>query len=600
MIDLQTQRERMVERQIADRGVRDPYTLDAMRRVPREEFVAPSMREFAYEDSPLPIEAGQTISQPYIVALMIAETHIRPGERVLEIGAGSGYAAAVMATIAERVYAIERVPELAELAQARFKRLGYDNIEVLVGDGTRGWPGAAPFDAILAAAGGPEVPDVLLQQLAPGGRLAMPIGQTRDQQRLVLVTRPANDRFVQKELGAVRVVPLIGEHGWRDDMPVTMAEPAPRIHGRSGDVGQSLPGLIRATAESLPDFEDPAFGRLFDRFADARVVLLGEASHGTSEFYRARDAITRRLIEAHGFNIVAVEADWPDAASIDRHVRPSPTPTPSQRPPEPAFKRFPTWMWRNTDVDCFVGWLRKHNEALPRERQAGFHGLDLYSLHTSIHAVVEYLDSVDPEAAAVARRRYGCLTPWSKEPAQYGHMAVTKGYAFCEESVTQMLRMLLSRRLEYIAQDAEGFFDAEQNARLVRDAEAYYRAMYYGTAESWNLRDTHMFQTLQRLLDAGGPDSRAVVWAHNSHIGDARHTEMGQLREELNIGQLCREHYGEQAALIGFGTNTGTVAAAGNWDDPMEVMQVKGSLSGSVERLFHDAGVSRCLSDLRP
>ena len=594
-MDLQTQRERMVQRQIADRGVRDPYTLDAMRKVPREEFVSASMREFAYEDSPLPIEAGQTISQPYIVALMVAETHIRPGDRVLEIGAGSGYAAAVMATIAQRVYAIERVPELAELARARFERLGYDNIEVLVGDGTRGWPEAAPFDAILAAAGGPEVPEVLLQQLAPGGRLVMPIGRTRDQQRLVLVTRTANDRFVQKELGDVRFVPLIGEHGWRDDMPVTMAEPAPRTHARSGDVGQSLPGLIRATAERLPDFEDPAFGRMFDRFADARVVLLGEASHGTSEFYRARDAITRRLIQAHGFNIVAVEADWPDAASIDRYVRVAP----AQRPPEPAFKRFPTWMWRNTDVDRFVGWLRKHNESLPRERQAGFYGLDLYSLHASIHAVVEYLDSVDPEAAAVARRRYGCLTPWSKEPAQYGHMAVTTGYAFCEEAVTQMLRMLLSRRLEYSTRDGERFFDAAQNARLVQDAEAYYRAMYYGSADSWNLRDTHMFRTLQHLLDASGPDSRAVVWAHNSHIGDARHTEMGQLREELNIGQLCREQFGDQAALIGFGTDGGTVAAAHNWDDPMEVMQVNPSLPGSYERLFHDAGVARCLVDLR-
>lgn len=220
MSDSQLQRERMVQRQIAARGVADPFTLEAMRRIPREEFVAAPLREFAYEDSPLPIEAGQTISQPYIVALMIAEAQIRPGERVLEIGTGSGYAAAVMATIAAKVYAIERVPELVALARHRFKRLGYDNIEVVTGDGTCGWPESAPFDAILAAAGGPDVPDVLLQQLARGGRLVMPIGSTREQQRLVLVTRTGNDRFVQKELGAVRFVPLIGEHGWRDDAPV--------------------------------------------------------------------------------------------------------------------------------------------------------------------------------------------------------------------------------------------------------------------------------------------------------------------------------------------------------------------------------------------
>jgi protein-L-isoaspartate(D-aspartate) O-methyltransferase len=595
MDDTRQQRERMVERQLAARGVRDHYTLQAMRAVPREEFVAPELREFAYEDSPLPIEGGQTISQPYNVGLMIAEAQLRPGERVLEIGAGSGYAAAVMGAIASEVYAIERRPELASLARERFQRLGYDNIQLRVGDGTRGWPEAAPFDAILAAAGGPEVPDSLLQQLAPGGRLVMPIGVTRDQQRLVLVTRTGNDRFVRKELGDVRFVPLIGEHGWRDDAPVTMAESTAPLHARAGAPVRTIPGLIRAAAEPLPDFDDPAFGKLFDRFAHSRVVLLGEASHGTSEFYRARDAITRRLVEAHGFDIVAVEADWPDAASIDRYVRHTAT----RAPREPAFQRFPTWMWRNVEVERFVSWLRTFNQARAHDERAGFYGLDLYSLNTSIRAVIDYLDGVDPEAAQIARRRYGCLTPWSKEPAQYGHMALTAGYALCERPVTDMLRALLDKRLEYSRADGERYFDAAQNARLVRDAEAYYRAMYYGSADSWNLRDTHMFETLQHLLEAGGKGSRAVVWAHNSHIGDARHTEMGQQRDELNIGQLCREHYGDQAALIGFGTHAGTVAAARNWDEDMQVMPVRGSLPGSYERLYHEAGVERCLTDLR-
>ena len=288
---------------------------------------------------------------------------------------------------------------------------------------------------------------------------------------------------------------------------------------------------IRAAAEPLPGFGDAAFGALFDRFADARVVLLGEASHGTSEFYRARDAITRRLVAEHGFNIVAVEADWPDAASIDRHVRHRP----AQAGTEPAFRRFPTWMWRNAEVEAFVEWLRAHNDALPPDRRTGFFGLDLYSLNKSIRAVVDYLDRVDPEAAAVARRRYGCLTPWAEEPAAYGRLALTSGFAPCEQAVLETLRELLESHLDYAVHDGTEFLDAAHNARLVRNAEAYYRAMYYGSAESWNLRDTHMFETLDLLLATGGGNARAVVWAHNSHIGDARHTEMGWARGELNI-----------------------------------------------------------------
>jgi erythromycin esterase-like protein len=357
-----------------------------------------------------------------------------------------------------------------------------------------------------------------------------------------------------------------------------------------------LAELIAEAAEPLPPLDTPDFARLFDRFAQAQVVLLGEASHGTSEFYRARDMITRRLITEHGFTIVAVEADWPDAASVDRYVRHRPAP----KHAEPPFRRFPTWMWRNTDVERFTEWLRGWNEGQPPERRAGFYGLDLYNLSDSIEAVVDYLDRVDPEAAAVARERYGCLAPWSKEPAVYGRMAITHGFAFCEDGVVAMLRELLENRLQYAAEDPEAFLDAAQNARLVRNAEAYYRAMYYGSAESWNLRDTHMFETLRALLDAKGPDAKAVVWAHNSHIGDARYTEMGTEREELNIGQLVRQRYGRDAALIGFGTHTGTVACASDWGGEMEVKAVNPSRRDSYERQAHVSGVERFLLDLRP
>jgi erythromycin esterase-like protein len=353
--------------------------------------------------------------------------------------------------------------------------------------------------------------------------------------------------------------------------------------------------MIRAAAEPLPELDDPAFGALFGRFADARVVLLGECSHGTSEFYRARAAITRHLVERHGFTIVAVEADWPDAASLDRYVRDRPAPAHA----EPPFRRFPSWMWRNTDVTDFIGWLRGWNTGRAAEQQAGIFGLDLYNLSASIEAVLNYLDRVDPKAAAVARQRYGCLTPWAKEPEIYGRMALSHGYAFCEDGVTKVLRELLEKQPHYAGGDGESFLDAAASARLVKDAEAYYRAMYYGGAKSWNLRDTHMFETLCTLLDAKGPEAKAVVWAHNSHIGDASKTDMGQERGELNIGQLCRERFGAGAALIGFGTHTGTVACASDWDEPMEIKRVNPSRPDSYERLAHDSGVPRFLLDLR-
>ncbi|MCD2325417.1 erythromycin esterase family protein [Sphingomonas sp. IC-56] len=355
---------------------------------------------------------------------------------------------------------------------------------------------------------------------------------------------------------------------------------------------ENLPQLIADAAEPLPDIDDPAFAEIADRFADAQVVLLGEASHGTSEFYRARAAITRRLIERHGFTTVAVEADWPDAEVIDRHVR--------QRPAvdlPPPFQRFPTWMWRNREFFGFVEWLRAHNSGLEEGARASFHGLDLYNLNGSIRAVIDYLDRTDPEAAAVARERYGCLAPWRDAPERYGRLAITEGFARCQKAVLGTLRDLLDKQAPLIAASGEDYLDATQNARLVANAEAYYRAMYYGSAESWNLRDEHMFDTLDLLIRAKG--GKAVVWAHNSHLGDARFTDMGMEREELNLGQLVREKYGDEARLIGFGTHGGTVAAADDWDALMKVKQVNPSRPDSYERVCHDSGVPRFFLDLR-
>lgn len=581
MADCAEMRHRMVAEQIAARGVRDPQVLNAMLKVPRELFVPAEVRELAYADMPLPISAGQTISQPYIVAYMAEALALRKGDKVLEIGTGSGYAAAVLAEIAAEVYTIERVSALADSAAVTLQKAGYDNVHILNADGTRGWAAHAPFDAILVSAGAPIVPESLKSQLAIGGRMVIPVGSNQRAQELLRITRRADGQFDREDLADVRFVPLIGEHGWEVEGSSTEAG-VPRVVQTRPSVSQTLPSLILRNSESFEAADDASLQSLLQRIGDARVVLIGEASHGTSEFYRLRAAITRRLVEEKGFRIVAAEADWPDAARIDHYVRHRDT-TPSEWT---AFARFPTWMWRNTDVREFVDWLHEHNKPLQMADRTGFYGLDLYSLYNSARAVIDYLEDVDPALAAIARWRYGCLSPWEADPAAYGYAALTGKYRNCEQDVAQMLAELYRKRQEYAHKDGARFLDASQNAALVANAERYYRIMYYGSRASWNLRDTHMFETLKRIMDERGAGSKAVIWAHNSHIGDASATEMSA-RGEHNIGQLCREAFGDDSYRIGFGTDHGTVAAASNWDGPMEIKTVHPSHVQSYERLFH-------------
>ena len=588
--EMQTARQRMVQRQLISRGVTDEAILAAVRRVPRHRFVAQDLVEFAYDDTPLPIEEEQTISQPFIVALMAEMLELESGDRVLEVGTGSGYAAAVLAEVAAEVYTIERHETLARSARRRLQELGYDNVHVRHGDGSNGWEEAAPFDAIVVAAGGPQIPAPLKEQLAVGGRLVIPVGRALRSQELVRLRRLDEDEYREEKLGAVRFVPLIGEAGWAE-------EQTPGRPFRRAAPPQTLPEKIAAAAEPFADIVRAPLDKLLSRIGDARVVLLGEASHGTAEFYEMRAHITRALVEEKGFNIVAVEADWPDAAWLDRYVRETPATTPESAKP---FSRFPTWMWANTEVLAFVEWLREHNQQVDAPDDAvGFYGLDLYSLNTSIDAVLDYLDDVDPEAAEVARTRYGCLSPWEQDPATYGRAALSGHYEACESEVVAMLEDLLEQRMDYASYDGQRFMDAVQNARLVATAERYYRIMYYGGARSWNLRDQHMFDTLQFVLNFRGPEAKAVVWEHNSHIGDARATEMGQVRQQHNVGQLTRQAHGDEAYLVGFGTDHGTVAAASDWGGPMEVKQVRPAHSRSYERLCHDSGEPNFLLPLR-
>jgi erythromycin esterase-like protein len=353
---------------------------------------------------------------------------------------------------------------------------------------------------------------------------------------------------------------------------------------------------IRPLAGEASDYD-----LVVERAAGARFALLGEASHGTHEFYKERAEITRRLITEQGFGFVAVEGDWPDAYRVNRYVRGES----DDGGPEEAlgdFRRFPSWMWRNTDVVDFVAWLREWNDALPLgEPRVGFYGLDLYSLYTSMEEVIRYLDEIDPEAAQRARERYSCFDHFGRDPQTYAYQAVTGGTEPCEPQVVRQLVELLSRRLEISENetilDGDRQFYAEQNARLVVNAERYYRAAFWGGPESWNLRDRHMVETLEALVEHLEQTRRTVkgaVWAHNSHVGDARATEMGR-RGELNVGQLVRGRYGDEALIGGFTTFAGTVTAASDWGAVAERKNARPARSDSWEWLFHDTRVPRFL-----
>jgi protein-L-isoaspartate(D-aspartate) O-methyltransferase len=418
-----------------------------------------------------------------------------------------------------------------------------------------------------------------------GGRLVIPVGEQVGLQTLRRITRVSENEFREEDLGGVRFVPLIGEEGWHVEVRRPLFE-RPQV--------PSLSEQVAKEAEQFGEVADAPLDALMARIGNARIVLLGEATHGTSEFYRMRARITQALVERKGFNLVAAEADWPDAARIDHYVRDRDAPLQEWR----AFARFPTWMWRNREFQEFVEWLRAHNTDQPRAHRVRFAGLDLYSLYSSISEVLRFLDERDPSAARIARERYGCLTPWQSDPAAYGRAALGGTYRSCEREVVKILEELMAERVKFMGSDPEPFFDAVQNARLVADAERYYRIMYYGHHESWNLRDTHMFQTLDSLLRFHGPDSKAVVWAHNSHVGDARATEMSA-RGELNVGELCRREFGDDAYSVGFGTDHGTVAAASHWDGPMEVKSVQPARDDSYESLFHESGVPGLLLGLR-
>lgn len=366
---------------------------------------------------------------------------------------------------------------------------------------------------------------------------------------------------------------------------------------------QNALATIRERAVRLADETDIA-DEIISLIGDARFVLLGEASHGTHEFYSCRAEITKRLITEKNFSALAVEADFPDAYRVNRFLHN----LGMDETAESAlsdFQRFPLWMWRNSVVLELVEWLKDFNQNKTLPNQAGFYGIDLYSLHSSIDAVLGYLEKVDPTAARQARDRYSCFDHFGDDAQHYGYAASANERLSCEDDVIKQLVDLQKRASEYANRDGfvarDEYFFAEQNARLVKNAEEYYRQMFRGRVSSWNLRDRHMCETLQALkkhLEAQGQTGKLVVWAHNSHLGDARATEMGR-QGEWNVGQLIREKFADEAVSIGFTTFTGTVTAADNWDEPAQLKRVRTALGNSYENLFHQTGIEKFFLDLR-
>jgi erythromycin esterase-like protein len=352
--------------------------------------------------------------------------------------------------------------------------------------------------------------------------------------------------------------------------------------------------LAQAIAQiAIPLDDTGAYDALFDRIGDARFVLLGEASHGTHEFYRIRAELTKRLIREKGFTAIAAEADWPDAYRVDRYIKG----TGSDDDATEAlsdFRRFPQWMWRNSDMVELVGWLRAHNDAATDPRsKVGFYGLDMYSMHASMERVLGYLQRTDPDAYKRARERYACLDAGGGDPQRYGYKTAFGLSEDCEHEVLQQLVEMLKIRT-----GEEGHFDAEQNARVVANAEEYYRKMYLGGVSTWNLRDTHMADTLDALvqhLDRSGRRTKVVIWAHNSHVGDSDASSHRERRDEITLGHLCRERHDGDVVLVGFSTYQGTVTAASDWDEPAERKRVRPALPGSYEHVFHQTGVPKFL-----
>jgi erythromycin esterase-like protein len=354
----------------------------------------------------------------------------------------------------------------------------------------------------------------------------------------------------------------------------------------SGEETRELIAQVRGLARPLRSSAD--LDPLLERIGEARYVLLGEASHGTHEYYTWRMLLSQRLIREKGFSFLAVEGDWPDCYEVNRFVKNLPDSGENAREVLHAFQRWPTWMCANEEIVALTQWLRQHNDGQPEDRKVGFYGLDVYSLWESLYAILSYLQRVDPSLLPTAWRALRCFEPFGEDVQEYAR-ATRFVPAGCQEQVVALLRELRARSRAHVGDGRDGYFEAEQNALVLKNAESYYRAMVGGGPDSWNIRDRHMNQTLERLMAHHGPAAKAIVWEHNTHIGDARYTDMVE-DHMVNLGQLVREgHAGEGVVLVGFASHRGRVIAGEAWDAPMQEMRVPPAREGSWEDVLHQA-----------
>jgi len=548
--------------QLKDKGIKNPILLKAFQNIPEEFFLSENLHPYFYEDVRIENEFKKIEPRVIVVARMLEQLKVKKQEKILIMGVDSIYILVVLSKIYKEVYTIETNETYAKWTLDVLKTNNITNVFVKVGTPEIGWKEKGPFNIILIASEVKEVLDSMKKQLKVGGTLLAPTGPDWTHTILEFTERVSETEYNEKAL--------------RDTYFIPKPKVLPVI-SQASHPDRELVDEIGINSIPFKTINDYPIDQLLDRIGDAKVVLLGEASHGTSEFYLARQAITKALIEKKGFNFVCAEADWSDAEQINNYVR-----NDFKQQDWMPFARFPQWMWKNREVLDFVEWLKKYNER--HQNTIGFYGLDLYGLENSIDLVIKYLEELDKDLASLAKKRYACIAPYMADPATYGKLVLNNQLKSCEKDVLNMLFDLLKNRnkLNY----SREYLYAYQNSTVVVDAERYYKAMYYGSAESWNLRDFHMFYTLKSLLAYYGTKSKAIVWAHNSHIGNALSTEMYS-RGEINIGHLCKEYFGDKSYHIGFGTHTGTVAAAKNWGDTMTVMNVNNSMEGSYENLCH-------------